>query len=249
LLQYNRDNNKALEVASWLGLEPVGWIFTYNDNRKDEEDSLPVHAQDVHTGAMLQIEKMKEAARVAAAAGSSKKDKQGTGAACVTLAMDGKTGATEAFQLSDMSVQMVAEDVIDAESSVGRFAPTRHGILVDGKEIKQLDSVLCLVNTAMLSHEGDFAGTQTSSTMNKNGSLTKKARKSVLKALEEKTEEEVLKELCNFHTLVALYNDGLGRADCQHLCELVRKWARGQKKGTVLDDKVKRRLKTLLDIP
>jgi hypothetical protein len=105
------------------------------------------------------------------------------------------------------------------------------------------------VNTAMLSHEGAFAGTQTSSTMNKNGSLTKKARKAVLKALQERKEEDVFAELCNFHTLLALYNDGLDRADCKELCELVRKWARGQKKGTVLDDKIKRRLTTLLDIP
>ena len=241
---------KAVQVASWLGLIPVGWIFTYKEKRHDD-DSLPVHARDVHTGATLQIQNMKEAGRQ-------------DGARFVTLAMDAITGATEAFQLSDVSVQMVAEDMIlldddnksdkkakktTKQDKIGRFAPTRHNILVDGKETKQLDSVLCLVNTAMLIQQGSFAGT--AATTKKNGSLTNKARKSLLKSLEQSElssdDSVLLQELSNFHTLVSLYETGLGATDCERLCQVVKKWSRGQKKGTVVDAKLKRQLRRFLE--
>jgi hypothetical protein len=59
-------------------------------------------------------------------------------------------------------------------------------VVLDGKETRQLDSVLCLSNTAMLSHEGSFAGNALagSSSVKKNGSLTNKARKAILKAMD-----------------------------------------------------------------
>ena len=227
-------DSKEMKVASWLGLEPVGWIFRYQEDRHKDEDSLPVYAEDVQTGASLQICIMK--------ANQKAEDR---GARFVTLAMDGKTGATEAFQLSDVSVQMVAEDmiVVDPKKS-GRFAPTRHGIIVDGQETRQLDAVLCLVNTAMLSHEGSFAGS--TATMRKTGGLTKKARKSIAKTL--KDDEKLLEELCNFHSLVALYNEGLSEQDVEKLCELTRKRARGQKKGTIVDEELKEKLRTMVEV-
>lgn len=250
---------KAVKVASWLGLEPVGWIFTYQGQRHlDDDDNLPVFCRDVQTGAKLQIENMKTKGRA-------------DGARFVTLAMDAASGATEAFQLSDVSVQMVAEDMIIVEDdkkldsstkkekssskkkkkqkqkvdSSGRFGKTRHNILVDGKETKELDSVLCLVNTAMLSQKGTMAGR--TSTTKKNGSLTKKARKTLLELLDKNNNDsDLLAELCNFHTILGLH-DGLGEVDCQRLCELVRKWSRGQKKGTVVDDYLKRKLRGILE--
>lgn len=103
LIQFRKDV-RAMQIAKWLGLEPIGWIFTYRDDRHKDDDSLPVWSLDVHTGAMLQIENMKTA--------SKDHEIDDIGARFVTLAMDGQTGATEAFQLSDVSVQMVAEQLI-----------------------------------------------------------------------------------------------------------------------------------------
>jgi hypothetical protein len=119
---------------------------------------------------------------------------------------------------------------------------------VDGKETQQLDSVLCLVNTAMLSHEGSFAGNLGSgSSVKKNGSLTNKARKAILKAMDDDDSDDakVLELFCDFSILLAL-DDVLDVKDSERLCKTVQKWARGQKKGTKLDDDLKLRLKSIL---
>jgi ribosome-binding protein aMBF1 (putative translation factor) len=229
----------ARRVADWLGLRPVGWIFSYDDNRNDDtEDSLPVYQSDIQEAAVLQIHNMKNAGRT-------------DGCSFATLAMDARTGATEAFQLSDVCVQMVAEGMIvanDEKKKDGRYCQTKHAVVVDGKETQQLDSVLCLVNTAMLSHEGSFAGNLGSgSSVKKNGSLTNKARKAILKAMDDDDSNDalVLELLCDFSILLAL-DDVLDVKDSERLCKTVQKWARGQKKGTNLDDDLKLRLKSIL---
>jgi len=224
---------RALAVADWLGLTPVGWIFSYTDSRSEDEDSLPVWAPDVHCGARQVICNMK------------RKDRQ-EGAKFLTLAMDANTGATEAFQLSDVSVQMVAEEMwIGTEQ--GRFVKTQHEIIVDGKETTQLDSVLCLVNTAMLSQIGSFAGKATNSVNKKNGTLTTKTKKALLAALDKDSSDHcsLLNAVSDFNILVAL--DGLLPADqTEQLCRLVKKWVRGQKHGTEIPTKLKLSLRSVL---
>ena len=96
-------------------------LFLYRLSFRREEDSLPVWGRDVHVGACQIIEKMKRL-----------NDRQ-EGAKFVTLAMDANTGATEAFQLSDVSIQMVAEKMWEGTEQ-GRFVTTQHEIIVDGKE-------------------------------------------------------------------------------------------------------------------
>jgi hypothetical protein len=116
------------------------------------------------------------------------------------------------------------------------------------------------VNTAMLTHEGFLAsGNKLLATTKKSGRLTK-ARKDLLLLLLQAVRQEknkdttdggaraaLLQELSNFNTLLALYNDGLEADDCERLCGLVRKWGRGQKKGTSLDDKLIVRLQSILE--
>lgn len=227
---------RALTVASWLGLTPVGWIFSYTDERSKDEDSLPVWAPDVHCGGRQVICNMKR---------HTDDDKQ-EGAKFVTLAMDANTGATEAFQLSDVSVQMVAEKMWDGTEQ-GRFVTTQHEIIVDGKETKQLDSVLCLVNTAMLSQVGSYSGKTTNSVNKKNGSLTGKTQKTLLAALDKDSSDHcsLLNALSDFNILVAL--DALLPAEqTEQLCRLVKKWARGQKHGTQVPQKIKLSLQSVL---
>ena len=72
-----------------------------------------------------------------------------------------------------------------------------------------------------------------------------KTRKRILSALEEKDSGNVLQELCDFDVLFAL--DALiGRDEMKEICELVKKYARGQKKGAVLGDHLKLTLQSLL---
>jgi hypothetical protein len=233
--QLLESNPRVVEIAGYLGLVPVGWIFSYQENNRHEnEGALPIWGVDVQTGASLQISNMRTRDRT-------------QGAKFVTLAMDANTGATEAFQLSDESVQMVAEGmlvpVLDGSKN-GRHVPTKHALLVDGKETNKLDSVLCLVNTAMLSHTGSFSGKSATSSVKKNGNLTTKTKKALLGALDD--DPRLLEELCDLNTILAL-DQTLPKADSEELCQLVRKWARGQKQGTLVGPKLKMQLRSILE--
>lgn len=232
----NRDDaslQRILKLAGYLGLKPVGWIFTYPENRHgNDNEGLPVWCADIQTGAQLQIAEMKARDRT-------------EGAKFATLAMDAATGATEAFALSDVVVQMVAEDMLMLEDENDRHAKTQNAVVVDGRETKSLDSVLCLVNTALLSHDGLYASS--TKPTKKNGSLTTKTKKALVAALGEKTDGKLLTLLGEFRILVALdtllhQNDD----EMQDLCRAVRKWARGQKQGTTVPANLKRKLTTLL---
>ena len=250
--------DRAIRIASWLGLHPIGWIFSYADeDRHEDGDALPVHGRDAIIGSYLQIETMKRRGRE-------------EGCKFVTLALDGRVGATEAFQLSDVCVQMVAEGVLpsphlidgangeenalsQSKSKSTRFLSLQDPVIVSGEETKQLDSVLLLVNMAMLSHVGMYSG-GTNAPMGGNvkrssGELLVKTRKRILSALKEDSNNNngggALKELCDLDILVAL-DLLIGKKESEKLCKLVRNYARGQKKGTVLDDHLKLTLQTVL---
>jgi len=63
----------------------------------------------------------------------------------LTLALDSKSGATEAFQLSNASDQkMVAEGVLEipGEGDFKRSVKAQEFISIDNKETKELNSVL-----------------------------------------------------------------------------------------------------------
>lgn len=224
-------NPRVLEIATHLGLVPVGWMFSYQNNRHEDDDALPIHGTDIQTGASLQIANMKSRL------GRSE------GAKFVTLAMDANSGATEAFQLSDVTVQMVAEGLLATDDKNSRHVPTKHAVLVDGKEVKKLDSVLCLVNTGLLPHVGSYCKSATSS-VKKNGSLTNKTKKALLAAVDN--DASLLEELSDFNTLLAL-DQTLSKADSAELCQLVRKWVRGQKQGTLVTPKLKMLLRSILE--
>ena len=140
------DTTKVIRVAQYLGLQPIGWMFSYSNDRtadkNNEDGGLPVWGTEIEISARLQIEYMKkychESSRNAITSTSeiAKTEIPRFG----TLAMDARTGATEAFQISDVAVQMVAEDmfVIDKTSAHGsdrtdRYIATRHPVIVDGK--------------------------------------------------------------------------------------------------------------------
>ncbi|KAL3915999.1 MAG: hypothetical protein SGILL_005378 [Bacillariaceae sp.] len=237
---------RVLAIAEQLGLVPVGWIYSYQDDRLEEkrgsdEEPQALLGMDVATGAALQIQNMKKRGRF-------------EGNRFVTLAMDAPIGATEAFQLSDVTIQMVHEEMFDSlvppskalsQKSNPRTIPTRHEVLVDGRETTKLESVLCLINTAMLSNVGNYAGKSSASSVKKsNGSLTNKAKKTLLKALEAGN-RAMMEELCDFTVLMAL-DQSLSESEMEHMCGCVKKWARGQKEGTALDSKLKLKLKSIL---
>merc|ERR1712192_3433 len=134
------------------------------------------------------------------------------------MGMDAESGATEAFQLSDVTVQMAAEGVLMRRDDAHyRSIPTSDPIRVDGAELRELDSVLSLVNTAVLPHTGLFAGN--AGTNGKKRRLTAKRRKSLLDAI-DRGGQELFTMLCDFHLLSEL-DLALPPNQMNDLCHLV----------------------------
>lgn len=160
------------------------------------------------------------------------------------MALDSKSGATEAFQLSKVSVQIVAEGVLaipaSPKESIKRFVKTQESIRIDNKETKEFDSVLCLVNTAMLSHEGRFSGKADSNSIKKVrvGGLTAKKKESLLAQIEDENDSDLVDGLCDFNVMMAL-DRSLLREDMSSLCKIVAKYSRGHKKGIEVENKLK----------
>ena len=167
------------------------------------------------------------------------------GAKFVTLAMDASVGATEGFQLCDVAVQMVAEQLLNGEnmSEEERYFHCSDPVIVDGQETHEVDSVLCLVNTAMLSHQGKHSGKD--SVLAKNGGLTGKAKKKILLALNHDGSEKLLKVLSDFHILCGL-DKVLGNNDMDEVTRLVSKYAKGQKKGTSVNQSLRKTLQSVV---
>ena len=215
--------DRIRQLAQWLDMIPLGWIFTHADR-----ETPPVHGQELYQAASLQITQMQ----------------QGGTSSWITLTKDATTGATEAFQLSNVAVQMVAEGMMSCTEQ-GRFVPTQHAIVVDGKETTTLDTVLCLINTAMLAHEGKFAG-GTLPTVKKNGMMLTKTKKALLAAIESTDHCHLLNALCDFNVLAAI-DQQMKPDQMEALCQVVKKWAKGQKIGTQLSPQLKVLLKGILN--
>lgn len=236
-------------LAEDLGLKPVGWIFAYpgdrsSDNRTDDDESdpVPIHAAEATLACRLQGTVMEQLSH------GDSTDISYPG--FCTAAMSAATGATEAFQLSDVAVQMVAEGVWkDSDETNPQVIRTDPPVLVDDRETSALEVVLCLMNTALLRHAGRYTIAKPIS--HKRGRLTKKGRKQLLKALDKQQPEgspcTVLPLLADFHVLMAalpLLDDD--EADRDELIGLVRKWAQGQKKSTRLSTSLAAKLRSAL---
>ena len=78
------------------------------------------------------------------------------------------------------------------KESIKRFVKTQESIRIDNIETKEFDSVLCLVNTAMLSHEGRFSGKADSNSIKKVrvGGLTAKKKESLLAQIEDENDSD-----------------------------------------------------------
>jgi len=241
-------NLRSVEIASELGLQPVGWIYTFTDpSATREEAQIPVLTKDVWNAGKIQAHLMENPQL-----GREEGEK------FVTLAMDATIGATEGFQLCDIVVQMVTEQILlgkegrfsfddasdDEMNKDERYFHSRDPVIVDGQETHEVDSVLCLVNTAMLSHKGNHSGKD--NVLSKSGGLTGKAKKRILNALIDSDSEKVFKVLGDFHILCGL-DKVLGKTDMQEIIRLVKKYAKGQKKGTVLTQHLKNILQNVLN--
>lgn len=236
------DGARELSLAARLGLRPVGWIYSYADSETRREAELPVLARDVHHGARLQASVMRRRSL-------SSNEKDDTDVPFVTLAMDAATGAAEAFQLVDAAVQAVAEGVLsgpsDDDAPEERNLRASDPVLVDGQETQEVDSVLCLVNTAVLSHKGRHCVNDASAVLTKKGALTGKIKRQILSALTSGGKEDALRILCDFQVLCGL-DRLLGKSDMDELIELVSLYARGQKKSTKIGSRLRLQLEGVL---
>lgn len=289
----NQHFHRVLTVAHLLGLRPIGWIFSYNDDRtnhhhhqhtsdnettetsnnnNNNDHGPPMLGRDILIAAKTQIQCMKYLGR-------------DVGNQFLTVAMNARTGETEAFQLNDVVVQMVSEELLSEHvNDVNATTTTKGGtinkkkkkknkseaeqqqqqkelqlqeeqqqrilsssdpVLIDAEETHDIDSVLCLINTAVLSHVGLYCGPTTTKSKQKNVDvlksngleLTNTMKKKLLTAITTTTTQEsskkekmMMSSLCHFDVLMGL-DSILGPKRVMELCEIIRKYARGQRKS------------------
>lgn len=209
-------DERMVQIADWLGLRPVGWIFRY----AGEREGLPILANELHTASQLQLERMETA----------------NATEFVTVALAQATGATEVFQVSDVCLQMVAEDRFQ-ETPAERFLTVRQTVLVDGQETTELDSYLCLVNTAVLQHTGNFPST----TKIKKRGISSKTKSNLLKKMDS------VGAFCDFGLVMEL-TKGMTNEEAHEFCTVLQKYVRGQRKNLQFTEGTKKLLKKILAV-
>jgi hypothetical protein len=276
------------DVAMYLGLEPIGWMVASAvkpPTGKDEKSSLLPTSAAILRAARFQIDVMRQKAQRPRThdPGTASTTTNNFEGFC-TIAMDRSSGATEAYQLTDVTVQMVAEglfyetttNTFDAKKRAdtndndenNNILKTKHPIWVDGGESNSLDTLLCLVNTAVLSHTGWYSTKTTRTVKKTNGRLTKVTRTKLLAALqlpkgkaagngENNGDAAALEVLCDFDLLVALVRmlrstpqnknkHGGEDDDGRELCETVQQYAKGLKRTTKLNPALRQRIIDLI---
>jgi hypothetical protein len=218
---------RAIQLAKRLNLQPVGWIYTHNnDSITTKKNEVPVSARDVVIAAKIQAALMKTLGRE-------------TGGRFVTVSLDVANGESEAFQMSDQCIQMVAEGVLllqqeseaandednygSSNNSATTVIKTSSPVIVDGKEMRTVDCLLCLVNTGMLSHTGSLSGDG-----DIIGKLTSKVKQKLRTYLTQGDDSKTIQYLSNFNLLLTL-SKVLTEADFNELCGLITKSTRRTK--------------------
>jgi hypothetical protein len=214
---------RAIDLATKLGYQPVGWIYSYESQEGDsrEEAQVPVLSRDVVIASSIQAELMERLGRE-------------EGGKFVTLALNAPNGATEAFQMSDQSIQMTAEGVFSdtsEEEAETRHIQTSAPVVVDGKETNEVDCVLCLVNTAMLSQTGSLSQSKIKKVPS-TGKLSNKTKKQIADSLAKHgSENETIELLRDFNLLFGL-SKVMNSNDMTELCRIVSGYSKGRKKGS-----------------
>jgi hypothetical protein len=249
------------DVAAYLGLQVIGWMVASTAN---DDGALWPTNNDILRAARYQINVMRKAHQ-----------QQGMTPfeGFCTIAMDRSSGATEVYQLTDVTVQMAAEGLFhdikpNNNDNTGRTTATttespppdqlttKHPIWVDGGESTSLDTLLCLVNTAVVSQTGWY--TKVKRTVKKNnGRLTKATRTKLLAALLQDNSNDdavALDLLCDFDLLVVLVRMLRQRPgqllpeddDGRELCQTVQQFAKGRKRTTKLNPALRQRIADLI---
>lgn len=222
---------RAIQLAKRLNLQPVGWIYTHNNNKNidnvtTKKNEVPVSARDVVLAAKIQAALMKTLGRE-------------TGGRFVTVSLDVASGESEAFQMSDQCIQMVAEGVLllpqdtqaahdednydSSNNTPATVIKTSSPVIVDGQETRTVDCLLFLVNTGMLSHIGSLSGDG-----DIIGKLTSKVKQKLLTYLAQGDDSKTIHLLSNFNLLLAL-SKVLSEADFNELCDFITKSTRRAK--------------------
>jgi hypothetical protein len=196
--------NRAVNIAGYLGLQPVGWFFSH-----EKRDHF-LSALDISAGAELQIAAMKP----------------GTGSpagkyfATVTFPIDKASGdvMTEAFTLSDQCVQMwhdgvfaPAEEQPDPSGCTIRVKEVvRDGNA--GEETTSIETIGLLHNVAIKQHEGFLKAT-----------FPCGGKRSALKRFLLKGKGPFVERLADLQLLVALAGELGVKGDMKTICECVKR--------------------------
>ncbi|CAM9142333.1 unnamed protein product [Laminaria digitata] len=223
---------RAIRVAELLGLRLVGWCLSH-----DKREHF-MAARDVVTSSALQLMSM-----------AAKGRQEGVLVATVTVPVNKTDGevATEAFSVSNQTVQMFSEGVLadhqpdptsDRRDGVPNLAPsvtTTVNVKEGGKETQTPETVGLVCNVAIVKHEGvlqtrfppaNRADTASLSDLKKclfDPVVPPRAAAGKKSATKKKTQPSFLSRLSDFQLLVYLSRQMGFSRDFEELCRLVQK--------------------------
>ena len=141
----------------------------------------------------------------------------------------------------------------------GRYWYTRttEPVLIGSEKTRDVDAVLCLVNTALLSHTGNLSVSKHYDLSVKRASwgLTVTAKKRILGALllsfeyddsNTSSSSDIMESLCDINVLLAI-DVLIRREDTADLCSLMKKYVRGKRRGTVVVTILRAVLRSVLE--
>ena len=221
----------VLDLCEKLNLQIVGWIFSHDGGEggrtgNSDDNNVPIKAAQIRTATKLQAANMEKFGR-------------SSGSKFVTLSVS-KDGEAEAFQMSDVAVQMNSDGVFnDADAESGpRFLKTNDPVSVGGKETKEVDSLLCLVNLAVIQGSGKWSSKE------KNEKLTKRSKadlkeivgEAIAKKGSAPVNKKLMEALMDFNVLLFLGGRIRNEMSWDAILSKVIKYARGGKQATILDE-------------
>ncbi|CAM9593498.1 unnamed protein product [Ectocarpus sp. 6 AP-2014] len=212
------DVARAVRVAGLLGLRLVGWCLSH-----DKREHF-MAASDVATAAALQLMSM-----------ADKGKEEGVLVATVTVPVNATTGemATEAFSVSNQTVQMFSEGVLghhQPEPTASRVTTTA-AVKEGSKETTTPETLGLICNVAIVQHEGVLQTRFPSANRSKAASLSdlkeclfgKIGSKAAAKNQKKQKQPSFLKRLSDFQLLLFLSRQMGFSRDFEELCSVVQK--------------------------
>lgn len=184
-------------LAELLGMRKVGWVFSHAPGR-----DYTMSGAEILKAAELQSKHGKYCCTVT-----------------VTTNNEGQI-MFESYQVSDQCVKLFEEDLLLADDSNPKVLKTKKPVVVDKKEMNEVDTALFITTVAIKDRQGTFLGGFPVS--NRPSSDHRPSMAACKAALQSRSKLPFIKRVADFHMLLFLTNYLSINNDMPLLCEAIK---------------------------